>query len=196
MQAGRTPVPQAQMAVAVAPVVPMAQPVIPMAQPVMVETAMVSATIVDDGQAKVREAEQRARDAEAAMRIQEAELRAHAAEEAMALQKRLAELEKAVRDAMPSWLGGWSDEKTAVLRTVIAQAEAAAPPTGSSLHSTLLQAKEALLAKEAEERTTQPAPKKSFSLRKSSSSHDVKKSGRSSSMRSSHSSCERPPLGS
>ena len=142
----------------------MAQPVVPMGQPVvpMGQTA-------EAFEARAREAEQRAREAEAAVRVMEAEMRARAAEQAMSLQVRHAALEKALRDAMPGWFGfgGWSDEKAVVLQAAIAQAEAAAPPAGSSLLSALTEAKTALRSqdeakarKEAEERANEEAEAK------------------------------------
>ena len=90
----------------------------------------------------------------------------------MALEKALlhAALEKALRDAMPGWFGGWSDEKTATLQTAIAQAAAAEPPLGSSLHSTLLEAREVLRRKleekareEEEEKARREAEKRARS---------------------------------
>ena len=55
-----------------------------------------------------------------------------------------AALEKALRDAMPGWLTVWTERSTTTLRTAIAQAEAAAPPEGSTLFEALLAAKEVL----------------------------------------------------
>ncbi len=62
--------------------------------------------------------------------------------------RRQAALEKALRDAMPGWLGWWTDRDTATLDTAIAQAEAAFPPEGSSLEAALLEAKAVLRGKE------------------------------------------------
>ena len=55
-----------------------------------------------------------------------------------------AALETALRDAMPGWLTVWTERSTTRLRTAIAQAEAAAPPEGSTLFEALLTAKEVL----------------------------------------------------
>ena len=96
-------------------------------------------------------AEQRAQQAEAELRVRDAETRTHAAEEALAQQSRHAALEKALRDATPGWHNMWSVQNTAALKTAIAQAEAAAPSQGSTLHAVLLAAKEALRNQEAGE---------------------------------------------
>ena len=157
-----------------AEVVPMATPV-EMQQPVMATPVMVQGVMLDEGalamEARAREAEQRVQRAEAELRIREAEQRAQAAEQALAQQSRMAALEKALRDAMPGWLNMWSDRNTTALQTAIAQAEAAAPPAGSSLLATLTEAKAVLRSqveakarkeeeerarKEAEERNRQP----------------------------------------
>ena len=158
--------------------VPVAQPVqmavpvtmaetVPMAMPVVDTSALETDAKIREAEAKIREAEQRARQAEAAVRLQEAEMRARAAEQALAQQARMAALEKALRDAMPGWFSTWTERSTASLQTAIAQAEAAAPPAGSSLHSALLEAKEALRGqleakakKEAEERAKREAEEK------------------------------------
>ena len=133
-------------------------------------------------EARAREAEQRAQRAEAELRVREAEMRAQAAEQALAQQSRMAQqqsrmvaLEKALRDAMPGWHADmwpadmwyadmWSVRNTAPLKTAIAQAEAAAPPEGSTLLAALLAAKEALRSleedqarKDAEERARREA---------------------------------------
>ena len=160
-----------------------------MAQPMAPQMGMPIAQAVDErtlmAEARMREAEQRAREAEAAMRsqeaemraraaeaeaqlkLQEAEMRAQAAERALAQQARMAALEKALRDAMPGWFSEWTDSSTAALQTAIAQAEAAFPPEGSSLHAALLEAKAALRGqaeakarKEAEERAKREAEEK------------------------------------
>ena len=153
-----------------------------------------------DLQAKIREAEQRVRDAEAKAKLQEVEMKAKAAEQALRdaeakaklqevemkakaaeqalrdaeakaklqeMKSRHATLEKALRDAMPGWLAAWTERSTATLQTAIDQAEAAAPPAGSSLLAALNEAKQALRSqveakakKEAEERARREAEEK------------------------------------
>ena len=82
--------------------------------------------------------------------VVEARVVQEAEEQALAQQSRMAALEKALRDAMPGWLGWWNDQSTETLQTAIAQAEAAFPPEGSSLHAALLKAKAALRSQEEE----------------------------------------------
>ena len=145
----------------------MAQPVLQMGMPVadaMDEMALQAEADRRAVEGRIRAAEQRAQQAEAAMRLQEAEMRARAAEETLAQQARMAALEKALRDAMPGWFGVWTDRSTATLLTAIAQAEAAAPPAGSSLLAALNDARAALRGqgeakarKEAEERVKREA---------------------------------------
>ena len=82
--------------------------------------------------------------------VVEARVVQEAEEQALAQQSRMAALEKALRDAMPGWLGWWNDQSTETLQTAIAQAEAAFPPEGSSLQAALLKAKAALRSQEEE----------------------------------------------
>ena len=83
------------------------------------------------------------------------------------MKSRHAALEKALRDAMPGWLTGWTERHAVALQTAIEQAEAAAPPEVSTLFAALLEAKQALRGqaeakarKEAEQRARREAEEK------------------------------------